>query len=626
MNREALDKACERGILGLILAILVFGPLAMGAVDTPFFLVIQALTMGVMLLWGVRLWLKPRPPLLWPPICWAVLAFALYTIIRYFTSDLEYMARSEMVRVLIYTFLFLAILNNLHRQEHTQIITLTLIFLAMGISFYAFYQFVTGSDKVWTQIKPYPHRGSGTFISPNNLAGFLEMILPLGLAWTLVSRVKAIARILVGYASLVIVVGIAVTVSRGGWISVTLVLFAFFGLLISHRAYRIPALVLLVVLVSAGWYFVPRIHFFQARLKEITANDKINASARFELWGPAVSLWRENIWWGLGPNHFNYRFRTYRPQLEQLQPDRVHNDYLNTLTDWGIVGAVLVASALTLLFVSAIQTWRVVRGPPADLGGRYSNKFALVVGTSFGLLAILLHSAVDFNLHVPSNAILAITLMAILSGTLRFATDRYWFAARIGWKIAITLVLLAGLSYLGWQGARSAREHAWLDRADRAQALSSAQIDCLQKAFAIDPMNFDTAYAIGHVLRLQNWDDGDGKLLQTAIEWFDRAAQLNPYLGYAYLEHGLCLDWLGQTDKSPPYLDRAVRLDPNGYFTAAWMGWHYVKVGNYAAARDWFERSQRLEPNGNMIADSYLPIVTQRMMEQTVPLLGQPAP
>ena len=45
-----MDNWCERGILGLVLAILVFGPLATGAVRTPDFLVIQALTSGVLLL------------------------------------------------------------------------------------------------------------------------------------------------------------------------------------------------------------------------------------------------------------------------------------------------------------------------------------------------------------------------------------------------------------------------------------------------------------------------------------------------------------------------------------------------------------------------------------------------
>src|SRR5262245_46882717 len=137
MNREVLDRWCQQGMLGLVLAILVFGPLALGAVTPTTFLVIQALTMGVILLWIARLWLNPRPQWLWPPICWVVLAFTTYVVIRYFTADLEYIARMEMVRVLVYAILFLAILNNLHRQGHTQLILLTLIFLAMTISFYA---------------------------------------------------------------------------------------------------------------------------------------------------------------------------------------------------------------------------------------------------------------------------------------------------------------------------------------------------------------------------------------------------------------------------------------------------------------------------------------------------------
>ncbi len=55
MNRETLDKFCERGILVLVLAILVFGPLAMGAVDAWAFLIIQALVIGVMLVWAIAL-------------------------------------------------------------------------------------------------------------------------------------------------------------------------------------------------------------------------------------------------------------------------------------------------------------------------------------------------------------------------------------------------------------------------------------------------------------------------------------------------------------------------------------------------------------------------------------------
>ena len=62
-----------------------------------------------------------------------------------------------------------------------------------------------------------PGRASGTYISPNNLAGFLEMILPLAIAYTLAGRMKPLMRILLGYSALVMLAGIAVTFSRGGW-------------------------------------------------------------------------------------------------------------------------------------------------------------------------------------------------------------------------------------------------------------------------------------------------------------------------------------------------------------------------------------------------------------------------
>ena len=215
MNSKTLDRWCERGILGLVLAILVFGPLAMGAVDTPEFLVVQGLTLGVMLLWALRLWISPKPQLLWPPICWVVLAFVIYAVARYHTADIEYVARLEMIQVLMYAFLFFAIVNNLYRQEVAQIIGFTLIFLAMAISAIAVYQFFTHSNRVWNFTTPYVGRASGTYISPNNLAGFLEMLLPLAAAYVLAGRMKPVTRILLGYAALVMAAGLTVTFSRG---------------------------------------------------------------------------------------------------------------------------------------------------------------------------------------------------------------------------------------------------------------------------------------------------------------------------------------------------------------------------------------------------------------------------
>src|SRR6266536_4410678 len=143
MIRESLDNWCEKGILLLVLAILVFGPLATGAVRPGEFLVIQGLTMAAALLWLFRFWLNPGHRLLWPPICWAVVAFVIYAILRYQQADIEYVARQELIRIVVYALLFFVILNNVARQESTQFVSCVLIFLAMAISMYAIYQFAT---------------------------------------------------------------------------------------------------------------------------------------------------------------------------------------------------------------------------------------------------------------------------------------------------------------------------------------------------------------------------------------------------------------------------------------------------------------------------------------------------
>jgi O-antigen ligase len=630
VNREVLDRWCERGILALILAILVFGPLAYGAVDTVPFLVVQSLAAAVLVLWVARLWLSPRPQFLWPPICWAVLAFSLYAIGRYFTADIEYIARQELIRVLVYAFLFFAVLNNLHRQELTQIAVLTLVFLAMAISGYAIYQYVANSDRVWFAIKPYLHRGSGTYICPNHLGGFLEMLVPLGLAFSLASRLNHVGKILVGYASLVILAGIAVTVSRGSWIATGLALLLFFIILSCHRSHRLAAFVALFVIIGGGAYLVPKSHFFRERARQLvnTQTGQIDDDTRFDIWSSAYRMWRENPWWGVGPAHFDRRFRAFRPANIQMQPERAHNDILNTLTDWGIVGAVLVTSAFILLALGVAKTWSAVRVMQRDIGEKKrSNKFAFVLGASIGLVAILLHSLVDFNMHVPANAILTVTLMALLSSHLRFATDQYWITVRPWLKVLTSFLLLAGVMYFAQQDWRLGSEYVWLNRAELASPYSPEEVALLSKAFAIEPKNPDTAYKIGEAYLFQSKEGGmryQGQELQgltykelatRAMQSFDRSSKLDPWNAYNFANYGWCLDWLDRKSESGAYFEKANQLDPNGYYTLAMIGKHYFEIDNPAASKPWFERSIRLQWNGNPISVTYLQLANQKLME-----------
>ncbi len=165
----------------------------------------------------------------------------------------------------------------------------------------------------------------------------------------------------------------------------------------------------------------------QERIQSTFASGKAD-DLRLGVWPSAVKMWQDHFWLGVGPAHFDQRFPEYRPVGVQSRPVWAHNDYLNTLADWGVVGAGLVASAWVLLYWGVLKAWKSVRGPKDDFARKTSNRFAFAVGASLGLLAILLHSAVDFNMQIPANAILAVALMALLSSHLRFATERYWFS------------------------------------------------------------------------------------------------------------------------------------------------------------------------------------------------------
>src|SRR4051812_12503143 len=108
LDRERLDAWCERGILGLVLAILVYSPLATGAVRPQDFVIVEWLAVALVAVWLARFWINPKHRLFWPLLCWPIVAFIIYAVARYRTADIEFVARQELIRVLIYAIIFFA--------------------------------------------------------------------------------------------------------------------------------------------------------------------------------------------------------------------------------------------------------------------------------------------------------------------------------------------------------------------------------------------------------------------------------------------------------------------------------------------------------------------------------------
>lgn len=621
MDRARLDSWLEKGILGIVTLILILGPLLFGAARVKDFQILQGLAAAAALLWAARLWTREDYRLLWPPFAWTVVAFLAYALWHYSRADVEYIARLEINRIVVYATLFVIILDSLNRQEWSQTLVVTMVFVGMAMSMYAVYQYITGSKLIWNTPQPqmYWGRAGGTYVCPNHLAGYLAMIVPMGLALAVGGRFHVVMKVVLGYAALVMLAGVYVTVSRGGWIATAVGLSVFFAILISRPGFRLAGTVMLVLLLGTGLWFGLRSAPMKKRAAAAISPMTEYRNDRQYMWGIAREIWQENFWVGSGPAHFDVRFREKRPAMQQFQarPNRVHNDYLNTVADWGFVGLSIIAAGMAVFWLGVLRIWRFVKRSN-EFGAKQSTRAAMVLGASAGLVAILAHSLVDFNMHIPANAIVAVTLMAVITGHWRFATERFWFNPRVGGKLAGTIIALGAVAWLGSQVPRLYQEQTCLARSERFADPSPERLEWLRKAAAVEPMNPLTAYDVGENIRRLNWEREKGfePFAKEAEEWFRKTLVLDKFSSYGPLGIGMCQHWIGKSNDAWPWFREAIRRDRNSFWIQAHYGWHFLKFQDYDRAHLWFKRSLWMRPEDNPLARAYYDITERRISEE----------
>jgi O-antigen ligase len=152
-----------------------------------------------------------------------------------------------------------------------------------------------------------------------------------------------------------------------------------------------------------SWLGVRQIleRFSSMQSLEVTVGKR--ATMRHDAW----HIFRDHPWTGTGLGTLPIVFPAYESLYDGKLVNHAHNDYLETLADTGLVGAFCCACFLGLLFFCSLKQLLVTDKP-----------FAAALHLS-GLVAccgFLVHSLVDFNLHIPGNALLFF-LMALLATT-----------------------------------------------------------------------------------------------------------------------------------------------------------------------------------------------------------------
>jgi len=619
MWRQRTDDMAERGIHFLVVLALAFGALALGGTHPEFFAVMAGLGAAATGLWVVRLWVNPAAGLAWPPLAWGVVAFTLYAAVRCQLVPVAHTGEGELLQVTLYALMFFVVVNNLNRHHSANWVAGALIAVGGFAAMYAVFQALTKSSMVWNYVRweNYVGRGSGTYICPNHLAGWLEMALPLAVAFLLTGRLKHMTRILLGYAVFVMVAGLVATQSRGGWTAAGLSLLLLFAVLLGKRGQRMPAALMLVVLTGAAIWIVVEARQHSDRVRMVMGLEQFS-DVRSLLWPAAIKVWQTSFWWGGGPGHFDDWFRKFNDGHVQARPERVHNDYLDTLAEWGVVGTVLVAWAVILMFWGVFRNWRHVQREGNDFRSSQSNRTAFVLGAAVGWFALLIHSIVDFNFHIPANALAAVVLMALLAAHGRFASSGHHVPIGLAGRLAVSVICVAGAVWLAHRSTLRGFEAVWLAQANSSKVTLGQQAELLRRAHALVPTNPRSAFGLGEVLRVQAFERPPGypELAAQAMKWFEQAAQLNPLDPYARLSHGMCLDLLGRREAATPHFLAALALDPNGYFTLSHIGWHYCELEEWATARKHLQRAKEVPVLDYTIANIYFQLAEQRLAEQ----------
>ncbi len=259
----------------------------------------------------------------------------------------------------------------------------------------------------------------GTYTNRNHLAGLLEMMLPVAIAlmvfavgargrrgrWSerlvFLGSARGHVAVLYGALALLLLVGLVFTRSRTGillgMLAVLLSTLAFARRIGGTNVYGpVGTLVAFALGIAVAIGLLPVLDRFAVAEAVADARWSIFA-ATFVGIGAFAPV-------GSGPGTYPQVFPAFQPpELGRWFINHAHNDYLEWLFEGGLAAAALIALLLVLYGRQWARVWT---------GRAWSQARFVQVGAGIGLLLLLLHSLVDFNLHIPAN----VTFFAFLAG------------------------------------------------------------------------------------------------------------------------------------------------------------------------------------------------------------------
>ena len=287
-------------------------------------------------------------------------------------------------------------------------------------------QYLTGWQRVFGYTKGVNlYEATGTYINRNHYAGFLEMVIPFAFAmafyqfqawqtegsrqaaWPHLPRSPGAGARTILFLVLLSVLMLADVFSRSrGGILVAVFSLIFVMLLTQaktrHKAWTLAMLLFVMGVLAYGlWIGLGPV---LSRFEAMREPGYIQLEGRSIIWADTLRLCRDFPLFGTGFGTFGVAFKPYQTTFVSFFVDHAHNDYLEVAAETGWAGAALLFVPIAVLFVRMVVSF---------LDDPRQYRRAVTLGCIGSILAMLVHSLIDFNLHIPANALIFACVLGI---------------------------------------------------------------------------------------------------------------------------------------------------------------------------------------------------------------------
>ncbi|MCP4110626.1 MAG: hypothetical protein GY749_34735 [Desulfobacteraceae bacterium] len=316
-----------------------------------------------------------------------------------------------------YVIIFYIVIQTTRTRSQFRQLVYTIIGVAAFLSVFGMIKKFGISPFPWWNydINQNTYRLTSTFGNPNHMAGYMEMVLLL-ISGLFLTDYREGKLFLMTYLTIIIAVALIMTFSRGTWIASLTSMFFMVICLFTSRYFKNKKL--LIVLTFGIFVLVFIILSSQQITERIVTimeyQDRVSFHSRTIVWKECVRLIINNSLLGTGPGTFAIVFTQYQPPGLNKKFTMAHNDYLHFVSEIGLPIVPIIIWMIFLLYKKGFKKFknrsRLVRG--------------ITLGAMSGVTAMLIHSITDFNLHIPSNALLFTVLTALAAAPLPELTKR----------------------------------------------------------------------------------------------------------------------------------------------------------------------------------------------------------